>query len=86
MNHNLLRVSSDFKTANSESNSNFSVAYNNIGLLQGITRCVMKSADIPNVFYNIDNIGYNFSNTGNNTLTWTDPLNVTALTTIPPGQ
>jgi hypothetical protein len=86
MNHNLLRVSSDFKTANSESNSNYFVAYNNVALLQGITRCVMKSADIPNVFYNIDNRGYNFSNTGNNTLTWTDPLNVTALTTIPPGQ
>ena len=86
MNHNLLRVSSDFKTANSESNSNYSVAYNNIQLLQGITRCVMKSADIPNVFYNIDDRGYNFSNTGNNTFTWTNASNVTAMTTIPRGQ
>lgn len=86
MNHNLLRVSSDFKTANSESTSNYSVAYNNVALLQGITRCVMKSADIPNVFYNINNKGYNFSNTGNNIFYWIDNLGVDVSTVIPVGQ
>lgn len=86
MNHNLLRVSSDFKTANSESNSNFSVSYNNVQLLQGITRCVMKSADIPNVFYNIDNRGYNFTNSGNNKFVWINAANNYQITTIPRGQ
>lgn len=86
MNHNLLRVSSDFKTANSESNSNFFVSYNNVQLLQGITRCVMKSAEIPNVFYNISDKGYNFYNTGNNTMTYIDPLNVSVSFSINPGQ
>ena len=86
MNHNLLRVSSDFKTANSESNSNFSVSYNNVQLLQGITRCVMKSADIPNVFYNINDKGYNFSDTGNNKFVWINAANNYQITTIPRGQ
>lgn len=86
MNHNLLRISSDFKTANSESNSNYQVAYNNIALLQGITRCVMKSADIPNVFYNISDKGYNFDNTGNNVFYWTNGMGVDKMRTIPPGQ
>ena len=86
MNHNLLRVSSDFKTANSESNSNFFVSYNNVQLLQGITRCVMKSAEIPNVFYNISDKGYNFYNTGNNKFIWVDASNQTQVITIPRGQ
>jgi hypothetical protein len=87
MNHNLLRVSSDFKQLGfSESNTNFIQCYNNIHANEGVVRCVMKSCDIPNVFYNIDNIGYNFTNTGNNTFTWTNASNVTALTTIPRGQ
>jgi hypothetical protein len=87
MNHNLLRVSSDFKQPGfSESNTDFIQCYNNIHANEGVVRCVMKSCDIPNVFYNIDNIGYNFTNTGNNTFTWTNPFNVTALTTIPRGQ
>ena len=48
--------------------------------------------DISNVFYNIDDdnidddTAYNFTNTGNNTFTWTNAFNVTALTTIPRGQ
>ena len=87
MNHNLLRVSSDFKQAGfSESNSNFTQCYNNIHANEGVTRVVMKSCDIPNVFYNIDDRGYNFNNSGNNTLTWTNASNVTVLTTIPRGQ
>ena len=87
MSHNLLRISSDFKQAGfSESNSNFTQCYNNITANEGVFRVVMKSCDIPNVFYNIDDRGYNFTNTGNNTFTWTNAFNITALTTIPPGQ
>ena len=87
MNHNLLRLSSDFKQVGfSEFNSNFTQCYNNITANEGVFRVVMKSCDIPNVFYNIDDRGYNFTNTGNNTFTWTNAFNVTALTTIPRGQ
>ena len=87
MNHNLLRVSSDFKQVGfSESNSNFTQCYNNITANEGVTRCVMKSCDIPNVFYNIDNKGYNFTNTGNNKFVWVDASNQTQVNTIPRGQ
>ena len=87
MTHNLLRVSSDFKQQGfSESNTNFTQCYNNIHANEGVFRVVMKSCDIPNVFYNIDDRGYNFSNTGNNTFTWTNAFNVVAITTIPRGQ
>ena len=87
MNHNLLRVSSDFKQPGfSESNSNFQQCYNNINANEGVVRCVMKSCDIPNVFYNIDNIGYNFTNTGNNKFVWINPANNYQITTIPRGQ
>ena len=87
MNHNLLRVSSDFKQVGfSESNTNFIQCYNNIHANEGVVRCVMKSCDIPNVFYNIDNIGYNFTNTGNNKFVWLDASNITQITTLPRGQ
>lgn len=85
--HNLLRISSDFKQVGfSESNSNFTQCYNNITANEGVTRCVMKSCDIPNVFYNIDDKGYNFANTGNNMLTYTDSLNTSVTFTINRGQ
>ena len=86
MNHNLLRISSDFKTASSASNSDFQVAFNNVSLLQGITRCVMKSADLPNVFYNVNSIGYNFAGIGNNRLLWRDSSGQTNSFVYTPGQ
>ena len=87
MNHNLLRVSSDFKQVGfSESNSNFTQCYNNRTANEGVTRCVMKSADIPNCFYNIDSIGYNFTNTGNNKFIWIDASSITQIITLPRGQ
>ena len=87
MTHNLLRVSSDFKQPGfSESNTNFTQCYNNIHANEGVFRVVMKSCDIPNVFYNIDSTGYNFANAGNNTLTWNNASNAFVLTTIQRGQ
>ena len=87
MTHNLLRISSDFKQVGfSESNSNFTQCYNNIHANEGVFRVVMKSCDIPNVFYNIDNKGYNFTNTGNNKFVWVDASNQTQVNTIPRGQ
>ena len=87
MNHNLLRVSSDFKQQGfGVSNSDFQQCYNNINANEGVTRVVMKSCDIPNVFYNIDNIGYNFTNTGNNKFVWINAANNYQITTIPRGQ
>lgn len=86
MNHNLLRVSSDFKQTNSNSNSDFSVSYNNNPALEHVVRVVMKQADIPNVFYNINETGFNFTNTGNNQLTITNDAAVQSTATIPIGQ
>ena len=87
MNHNLLRVSSDFKQQGfGVSNSDFQQCYNNINANEGVTRVVMKSCDIPNVFYNIDNIGYNFTNTGNNKFVWINAANNYQILTIPRGQ
>ena len=87
MTHNLLRVSSDFKQQGfSESNSNFTQCYNNIHANEGVFRVVMKSWDIPNVFYNIDDRGYNFTNTGNNKLVWVNASNTIITSTIPRGQ
>ena len=87
MTHNLLRVSSDFKQQGfSESNSNFQQCYNNIHANEGVFRVVMKSCDIPNVFYNIDQTGFSFLNTGNNKLVWVNASNVITSSTIPRGQ
>jgi hypothetical protein len=46
----------------------------------------MKSADIPNVFYNIAATGYNFANTGNNVFYWTNSTGTNISTVVPPGQ
>ena len=86
MNHNLLRVSSDFKQSNSNSNSDFLVAYNNNPALEHVVRVVMKQADIPNVFYNINETGFNFTNTGNNILTITNDAAIQSTAIIPIGQ
>lgn len=86
MNHNLVRVSSDFKMLPTMSNSHFAVAYNNTQLMQSVSSVVMNSCDIPNVFYNINNTGYNFTNTGNNVFLFTDKDNILQTVTVTPGQ
>jgi len=87
MNHNLLRVSSDFKQAGiSNSNSDFYQCYNNCHAIERVTKVVMKSCDIPNVFYNINDKGYNFQNTGNNQWLFTNNANEQKTIIIPVGQ
>lgn len=86
MNHNLVRVSSDFKMLPTMSNSNFSVAYNNTQLIQGITSVVMNSCDIPNVFYNINSTGYNFTDSGNNVFIFSDKDGNLQTINVPAGQ
>lgn len=86
MNHNLLRVSSDFRSLPSMPTSNFEVLYGNTQLIQSISRIVMINADIPNVFYNINSTGYNFQNIGNNRFIYTNSGNVSIAVIIPPGQ
>jgi Na+/melibiose symporter-like transporter len=68
MNHNILRVSSDDKNFKSASNSNFYVTYGNNCCTEGVTKIILKTCQIPNVFYNINSSGYNEANTGNNVL------------------
>jgi len=86
MNHNLVRVSSDFKMLPSMSNSNFAVAYNNTQLIQGVTSVVMNSCDIPNVFPNINSTGYNFANNGNNLFVFSDKDGSLQTVVVPAGQ
>jgi hypothetical protein len=86
MNHNLVRVSSDFKMLPTMSNSNFAVAYNNTQLMQSISSVVMNSCDIPNVFPNINNTGYNFSNSGNDVFILSDKDGNLQTLNVPVGQ
>jgi hypothetical protein len=67
--HNILRISSHEKTPKSESNTNFTVNYANDDATSSITRLILKSMDIPNVFYNITNTGGPSKN-GNNEFTY----------------
>lgn len=86
MNHNLLRVSSDFRSLPSMPTSNFEVLYGNTQLIQSISRIVMINADVPNVFYNINSTGYNFNNNGNNRFIYKNAAGVEIIVLIPPGQ
>ena len=54
MNHNLLKINSQDRTAGSHSTSNFLVNFGNNDACTAITKVVLKSVDIPNVFYNIN--------------------------------
>jgi hypothetical protein len=75
--HNILRISSHEKTQSSESNTNFTVNYSNDDATSSITRLILKSIDIPNVFYNITNTG-GASTNGNNEFTYrTGAVNTT---------
>jgi len=86
MNHNLLRVSSDFRSLPTMSTTNFEVLYGNTQLIQAISRIVFINADIPNVFYNIDDTGYNFQNLGNNRFIYRNSAGGDISVVIPPGQ
>ena len=86
MNHNLLRVSSDFRSLPTMSTTNFEVLYGNTQLIQSISRIVFLNCDIPNVFYNINNTGYNFQNIGNNRFIYRNSSGGDISVVIPPGQ
>jgi len=86
MNHNLLRVSSDFRSLPTMTTSNFEVIYGNTQLIQAISRIVMINCDIPNVFYNIAATGYNFQNIGNNRFIYRNSSGGDISVIIPPGQ
>jgi hypothetical protein len=51
----LLRISSLNKKPESNSNTDFSVNFGNGDVVQGTNRIIVKSIDIPNVFYNLRN-------------------------------
>ena len=70
MEHNLARIASDNKQPGSQSNSDFIVGFNNNHCCESVTRTIVKSATIPNVFYNINDSGYNLLDTGNNAFTY----------------
>jgi hypothetical protein len=86
MNHNLLRVSSDFRSLPTMSTTNFEVLYGNTQLIQAISRIVFINCDIPNVFYNINDTGYNFQNLGNNRFIYRNSAGGDISVVIPPGQ
>jgi hypothetical protein len=86
MNHNLLRVSSDFRSLPTMSTTNFEVLYGNTQLVQAISRIVFLNCDIPNVFYNINDTGYNFQNMGNNRFIYRNSSGGDISVVIPPGQ
>ena len=65
---NLVKLSSEDKSTDSRSNSDFSVNYNNAPCMGNINKLVIKQITVPNVFYNINSSGYNNQNSGNNKL------------------
>ena len=85
MNHNLCRISSDVKSPDSRSNSDFIVHFNNMTCIEAINRIVIKSIDIPNVFYNISDSGYNKLDEGNSTFSFTAGGTPGSIT-LPTGQ
>lgn len=78
---NILRISSHEKTSTSESNTNFRVNFANDDATSSITRLLLKSVDIPNVFYNISNTGREGGN-GNNKFTYRIGATNTTLTIL----
>jgi hypothetical protein len=85
MNHNLCRISSDARTAESASTSDFVVAFNNMTCIESITRVVVKAVDLPNVFYNIAGTGFNLANSGNSTFSFETGAVPTSIT-LPTGN
>ena len=85
-NHNLCEITSFNKVGSTDTNDDFSVNFENHRSLHQITKVVVKSVDIPNVFYNINSFGYDLDNLGNNTYRWIDNLGATQTVVLPAGQ
>ena len=86
MNHNLCKITSFNKVGANDTTDDFSVNFENHRSLHQIVRIVVKSVDIPNVFYNINSFGYNVDNLGNNTYRWIDNASVLQTVVLPVGQ
>ena len=54
MNHNLLQINSKDKSNDQMNNNDFKVNYGNNEEIHNVNRIVLKSVDIPNVFYNVN--------------------------------
>jgi hypothetical protein len=85
-NHNLCKITSFNKVGADDTTDDFSVNFENHRSLHQIVRIVIKSVDIPNVFYNINSYGYDIDNLGNNTYRWIDTTSVLQTRVLPVGQ
>ena len=86
MNHNLCKITSFNKVGANDTNDDFSVNFENHRSLHQIVKIIVKSVDIPNVFYNINSFGYSLDNLGNNTYRWIDNASITQTVVLPVGQ
>jgi hypothetical protein len=86
INFNLCRISSDLRTADSISTSQFRQSFNNMQCCSNVNTLFVKSVEFPNTFYNINSSGFNLSNNGNNTFFYTSGGGVPATVVIPPGN
>lgn len=84
---NLVKLSSEDKSPESRSTSDFIVNYNNAPCMSNINKLVVKQITCPNVFYNINDTGYNIENTGNNVLTIQNETTfIVSTIVVPPGN
>ena len=84
---NLVKLSSEDKSPESRSTSDFIVNYNNAPCMSNINKLVVKQITCPNVFYNINDTGYNIENTGNNVLSIRNETSgVISTIIVPPGN
>ena len=86
MNHNLCKITSFNKVGATDTNDDFSVNFENHRSLHQIVKIIVKSVDIPNVFYNINSFGYSLDNLGNNTYRWIDNAYITQTVVLAVGQ
>jgi hypothetical protein len=84
---NLVKLSSQDKSPESRSNSDFVVNYNNAPCMGNINKLIIKQITVPNVFYNINSTGYNSENSGNNVLSIRNETSgVVSDIVVPPGN
>ena len=84
---NLVKLSSEDKSPESQSNSDFTVNYNNAPCMGNINKLVVKQIICPNVFYNINSTGFNIENSGNNVLSIrNETTGVVSTIVVPPGN
>ena len=84
---NLVKLSSEDKSPESRSNSDFVVNYNNSPCMGNINKLIIKQITCPNVFYNINSTGFNTENSGNNVLSIrNETTGVVSTVIVPPGN